>query len=172
MSGKAYFCVTSPLGGGFKHETYPKLGKCFNLTCAYFSDGLVSSTTSGQSFKVGGCGFDVVRIYIIRSSEDASEIRRSPVDVVNIILFTGSTTHPRWWSPDFWSVNNSIHTMVHLKLDMCWGFLVLHYTTANTQHLQQVLDWWETLAKKERWLANLRPLQGYLVKELMGSISR
>ena len=38
---------------------------------------------------------------------DGSEIRRSPVEVGSLFQYLQGFLHPRWWSPDFWTISST-----------------------------------------------------------------
>ena len=46
------------------------------------------------------------------------EIQRSPVEVGSLSRYLLGFLHPRWWSPDFWTINSMVSSC--LSSSECW----------------------------------------------------
>ena len=52
-----------------------------------------------------------------RDTVDGSEIRRAPVEVGSLSqYFSTGFIHPRWWSPDFWTINRMTNSKLIASL--------------------------------------------------------
>ena len=79
-----------------------------------------------------------------------AEILRSPVEVGSLSHYLQGLVNPRWWSPDFWTINSTIHT-IHVcyiysnyNLVDFYGKLVGKYTSPmnaiGKAHVLNTLD--------------------------------
>ena len=109
---------------------------------------LLVSTSKTRWDSDDACGCNTV---------DGSEIRRSPVDMIHIPLFTWFYTSKRWWSPDFWTINSMSWLGCHSKQrDWVPKFYIFNWRVGD--FFSPGMSWWLPCQKTTAmaWLSNPR----------------